>query len=628
MGGPQVVGPGHLNWGPGTGGPPPVGGQPPPLHTPPPDPDLNGPTAKKSKTLIHEIDAVLAANGMSRDTDPSAPPPFKISMHFKHPQDDPDGVLIQTYEQLGKKPKDKDDERPASTHYCVPMEVEVEFTDGRPSVKFPYTFHSGEEVPIATYESPAIFGQATKDLCAKTPQEEKNRRMYIVYLQALALRHMVKAGTNRESPYYDEAKQKIEAYMQKGKDQATFELDLTPGVKERQEQERARHRGLKNRNFRAIGIKISKDDKEPLILDFDKKTHFVSQGASGKIVKHKKGTEPAGSYSITSTEKNRRIPLILDSNDKTVIAEQKLAQLVPPADEKQHKAFTNELKAAGLSNHTILAQWPDLIEADIDLFKEKTKVFMNFPKKFFSFGTIRNFFMESVLKLRGTGRLRSCSGQVKKYMDDVRAGRLDASSKRKPRSQVGKAQRAYAQAAAKFAESEKAMNQYKLEKLNATKDAANQMSLSDFEGLAPDGRAAFENEWEAFAPTLTPAENLKWVSIKSDTSVASTTMNHLKRKFDTKKNGLKTIYQDFDFKLKELERLQGSMAARSNWLWKIQNEDEKIWDSFSNIRSQEGLRKRVFEISKSEGKARKQLAKIKEQFQPNPDFLNKINSSV
>ncbi|PJD95043.1 MAG: hypothetical protein CK425_09875 [Parachlamydia sp.] len=610
---------------------PPPGGVPPqpPPSTPPGSgaPPPTGPSTKKSETLMHEIDAILAANGLSRDSDPSVPQGFKISMHFKHPPEDPNGVLIQTWERLGAKPKDKEDERPSSTCYCIPMEVEIEFTDGRPSVTLPYTFESQEEVPTEAYKTGDNFGEITKKLCATTLAEEKSRRMYIVYLQALALRHLIKSGTNREALHYEEAKQKIESYMQRGEKQGTLMISLTPGIQTSYDRERARHRGLKNRNIRAIGIKIGEKDAEPLILDFDKKVHLVTEEASGKFTKHKKGTAPPGSSKLTSTEKNRRVALVLDSKDKTAVAEQMLAQRVPPTDPKQHAAFEAELKKAGLSSKTVLTQWPDVIEADIELFKEKTKAFMNFPAKFFSFGTVRNYLMESVLKLHGTGRLHSCNNQVKKYLDDVRAGRLEASSKRKPRSQLGKAQRAYAQAAKKNADSEKALNQFKLATLNAQKDAAHQMSLSDFEGLAPDALAAFENEWEATVPNLGPAENLQWITMKSEHSSAAMTMKQLKSKLDTKKNGLKMVYEDFEAKLKELERLQNSMSARNQWLGKIQ-EDEKIWDAFSDPKHAQTLSKRIFEISKSERKASQQLAKIHRHFQPNPDFLQKINAIV
>jgi hypothetical protein len=633
MGGPHGVGPGHVNWGPGIGTPPPGGVPPQPPPTAPPGPGAPppaGPAAKKSETLMHEIDAILAANGLSRDSDPSAPQGFKISMHFKHPPEDPNGVLIQTREVAAdSSPKDEEGVKTYSTRYCIPMEVEIEFTDGRPSVTLPYTFESGQEVPTETFKSDPVFGEITKKLCATTLAEEKNRTMYVVYLEALAFRHLIKAGTNRDAPHYEEAKQKIETYMQKGENQGNFMIDLLPKINSEnfQSREREKHRGLKNRNIRAVGIQIGSQDTELLILDFDKKVHLVTEEASGKFTKHKKGTAPPGSSKLTSTEKNRRVPLILDSNDKTAVAEQMLAQRVPPTDPKKHAAYEAELKKAGLSPKTVLTQWPDVIEADIELFKEKTKAFMNFPAKFFSFGTVRNYLMESVLKLHGTGRLRSCNSQVKKYLDDVRAGRLEASSKRKPRSQLGKAQRAYAQAAKKSADSEKALNQFKLATLNAQKDAAHQMSLSDFEGLAPDALAAFENEWEAAVPNLGPAENLQWITMKSDHSLASMTMKQLKSKLDTKKNGLKMVYEDFDAKLKELERIQNSMSARNQWLGKIQ-EDKKIWDSFSDQNHAQSLSKRIFEISKSERKAGQQLAKIHRHFQPNPDFLQKINAIV
>lgn len=592
--------------------------------------DWQGVPPKKTKPaaeegLITRIDNVLSKHGFVRNGDPLAPQQFKVSMHFKHPKDNPNDVIIQTWKQsYGKKKKKGKPPKQGPTQYCVPFEVTIKSADGKVLEKFDYTYKSRYKVPLFTQDQESnvkVFGKDVKKFMPKTTHETKERIMYRVYLEALGLQYVVKNG------YQKGADKQLTEKLNGLKKQFEFEIDPEPDITaapgpygvEHGKHWRKEQQDLKARNVKKIGLKLDKNDKSPLRIDFTRITYKVVDQADDTFKTLKKGQDDPSAYETNAADINRRIHLVLDSEDSFALATQRAEQRIPPQNPADYPKFKEELEKAEVKQATLLEQWPERIEADCEVFKEKAESFVTSPK-LFSFGTFKNLFSELVLKRKGTAKLRSINNEMKKYAEDVKKGRLTGKSK--PRSKLGQMEKTKNELTKKQYELEDQLSQLKIDAVNAGKDPSLHIDLKTLKSYPADQLDNFNKDWQALQPTLDPSLTDKQNQIEGEIQDVTNQINTVNQKLTNEKKRLHAVYQEFKTQFKELERIQTSINSRLQWM---QSVDEKEWEeSFADPVQRQNLQRSLHENFKTAKNLSKHFSKIREIFTLDPSYEAKI----
>ncbi|CCB85487.1 putative uncharacterized protein [Parachlamydia acanthamoebae UV-7] len=549
--------------------------------------------------LMKKIDRVLAAHGLSRDQASSASQ-FKISMHFERPTDDPDGVLIKTWEM---QIKDKE-KKYSESAYCVPMKVEISFTDGKPSETFDYSFRTDISVPTAPPRPALRNGKEIKGLLASTTTDARRRAMYMAYMDALSFRHLVKASVNSQDPQYVLARQKVDTFIR------TKNLLFSPMVHlEESRQWEETHKALKTRKIETMGIGVKEGDSEQFYIDFRK-----------KIPK----TANIGERTFkNAAEKYSNVHLQLDSEDPAVKIPETIAKLVPPTDPKLIPAFEQTLKNAGISPRNLLDYWPDHIESDYEKFKEKSKLFMSFSSGESKLGKIKNL-VGNFLPVRGTARLRKLKSEIEKYEKDIDSGSLSPSSKKIPRSRLGQLKKTRdrlileQQGQAKNKNDDE-INQFRLDILNSKRPADSQVSLDEFKALPTSAVSLIDKEWEATLPTLDGSTRKRWEDILES---KSDELKNAKKEFNELKQLLLDNYREFKSEHNELKRLSTEISARLNWLSK--NIPANTWETYPDA---DKVSKNLSKIFKLTSNAPSRFKKIQKIFTPNDIKITNIENA-
>ncbi|CCB85474.1 putative uncharacterized protein [Parachlamydia acanthamoebae UV-7] len=220
--------------------------------------------------MVDEIDRILKNRGLHRESNSEGTRKFTLSMHFKHPSDDSEAILLTTWttESLNG--------HPPRILYGLPMNIEIGFGDGT-SESFEYILQTAVAVPL---KAPTWGGSFTKMAVPRTCEEARKYAEYEAYLDALAVKKLFKAALQESSL---EAKRKFTSIYFNG----DFWTNIVPHIDYESSnfirRWEAHFNFLKNRNVERIGIGDQEKDREPYVIDLRKKIYRFCEGRFQKI---------------------------------------------------------------------------------------------------------------------------------------------------------------------------------------------------------------------------------------------------------------------------------------------------------------------------------------------------------